>query len=90
MCFRLPWIPVTTARLETYNVYPDIGAYGARDGMCRDRRGRQRDKKIKRAESDRNGKRTKHQRMIIRYKGSERVGEKRLRFGGCCGRPSQR
>ncbi|GFT51309.1 hypothetical protein TNCV_4954591 [Trichonephila clavipes] len=67
---------VTTARLNTYNVYPDIGAHGARDGMCRDRRGRQRDntskelrptgrqnkKKTKRAESDRSGKRTKHQK----------------------------
>ncbi|GFX68254.1 hypothetical protein TNCV_1808081 [Trichonephila clavipes] len=44
MCLRLPPIPVTTARLKQYNVYQDIDAHGARDGMCRDRRGRQRDK----------------------------------------------
>ncbi|GFW60314.1 hypothetical protein TNCV_1843941 [Trichonephila clavipes] len=74
MCFRLPPIPVMIARLKTYNVPPDIGAHRARDGMCRDRRGRQRDhrskelrptrrqekKYTKRAESDRSGKRTKH------------------------------
>ncbi|GFV51983.1 hypothetical protein TNCV_1323361 [Trichonephila clavipes] len=30
--------PVTTTHLNTYNVYPDIGTHGARDGMCRDRR----------------------------------------------------
>ncbi|GFV58388.1 hypothetical protein TNCV_1657501 [Trichonephila clavipes] len=47
MCLRLPSIPVTTARLKTYNVYPDIGAHGARDEMCRYRRGRQRDNKSK-------------------------------------------
>ncbi|GFT15350.1 hypothetical protein TNCV_3264031 [Trichonephila clavipes] len=34
---------VTTARLKTYNVHSDIGAHGARDEMCRDRQGRQRD-----------------------------------------------
>ncbi|GFS55069.1 hypothetical protein TNCV_2441481 [Trichonephila clavipes] len=43
MRLRLPPIPVTTARLKTYNVYPDIGAHGARDEMCRYRKGRQRD-----------------------------------------------
>ncbi|GFV98537.1 hypothetical protein TNCV_4848671 [Trichonephila clavipes] len=42
MCFRLPPIPVTTARLKTYNVHPDISTHGARDGMCRDLRGQQR------------------------------------------------
>ncbi|GFV26986.1 hypothetical protein TNCV_937271 [Trichonephila clavipes] len=47
MCFRLPPIPVTTTRLETYNVYPGIGTHGARVGMCRDRRGRQRDSRSK-------------------------------------------
>ncbi|GFX52105.1 hypothetical protein TNCV_4654341 [Trichonephila clavipes] len=47
MCVRLPPIPVTTERLKTYNVHPDIGAHGARDGMCRDRRGRQRDNRSK-------------------------------------------
>ncbi|GFV36597.1 hypothetical protein TNCV_2261161 [Trichonephila clavipes] len=29
--------PVTAARLETHNVYPDIGTHGARTGMRRDR-----------------------------------------------------
>ncbi|GFT32525.1 hypothetical protein TNCV_184251 [Trichonephila clavipes] len=29
--------PVTTARLETHNVYPDIGTHGARAGMRRNR-----------------------------------------------------
>ncbi|GFX67817.1 CCHC-type domain-containing protein [Trichonephila clavipes] len=47
MRFRFPPIPVTTARLETYNVYPDIGAHGARVGTCQDQRGRQRDKRSK-------------------------------------------
>ncbi|GFT10096.1 hypothetical protein TNCV_1115371 [Trichonephila clavipes] len=47
MCLRLPPIPVTTARLKTYNVYPDIGAHGARDKMCRYRQGRQRDNRSK-------------------------------------------
>ncbi|GFS97879.1 hypothetical protein TNCV_2018301 [Trichonephila clavipes] len=45
--FSFTPIPVTTARLETYNVYPDIGAHEARDGMCRDQRGRQRDNRSK-------------------------------------------
>ncbi|GFT36857.1 hypothetical protein TNCV_174621 [Trichonephila clavipes] len=72
-----------TACLNTYNVYPDIGAHGARDGMCREQRVRQRDnrskelrptmrqkkKKIKSAESDRSGKRAKHQRMIRSWMG---------------------
>ncbi|GFW52704.1 hypothetical protein TNCV_2392841 [Trichonephila clavipes] len=35
--------PVTTARLETHNVYPDIGAHGARAGMRRNRWDRLRD-----------------------------------------------
>ncbi|GFT34637.1 hypothetical protein TNCV_1535811 [Trichonephila clavipes] len=37
---------MTTARLKTYNgtnQYQDIGAHWARDEMCRDRKGRQRD-----------------------------------------------
>ncbi|GFX57447.1 hypothetical protein TNCV_375181 [Trichonephila clavipes] len=29
--------PVTTTRLETHNVYPDIGAYGTGAGMRRNR-----------------------------------------------------
>ncbi|GFX67853.1 DUF1758 domain-containing protein [Trichonephila clavipes] len=37
MCSRLPPILVTTARLKTCNVYPDIGAHGARVEMRRDR-----------------------------------------------------
>ncbi|GFX04551.1 hypothetical protein TNCV_900791 [Trichonephila clavipes] len=39
--------PVTTARLETHNVYPDIGAHGARAGMRRNRWGRLRDNSSK-------------------------------------------
>ncbi|GFU10799.1 hypothetical protein TNCV_2387991 [Trichonephila clavipes] len=38
---------VTTARLKAYNVHPDIGAHGARDEICRERRGRQRDNRSK-------------------------------------------
>ncbi|GFS53912.1 hypothetical protein TNCV_3761441 [Trichonephila clavipes] len=79
---RVTFQTVTTARLKTYNVYPDIDDHGARDEMCRYRQGRQRDnrskelrptgwqkKKTKRAESDRSGKRTKQQRMIRRWMG---------------------
>ncbi|GFU27900.1 hypothetical protein TNCV_449991 [Trichonephila clavipes] len=40
-------IPVTTARLKAYNVYPDIDAHGARDEMCRYRQGRHRDNRSK-------------------------------------------
>ncbi|GFV36040.1 hypothetical protein TNCV_2867981 [Trichonephila clavipes] len=40
-------ILVTTARLKTYSVHPDIGAHGAKDKMCRDRRGWQRDNRSK-------------------------------------------
>ncbi|GFY02778.1 hypothetical protein TNCV_3506581 [Trichonephila clavipes] len=39
--------PVTTARLETHNVYPDIGAHGARTGMRRNRCDRLRDNSSK-------------------------------------------
>ncbi|GFW47203.1 hypothetical protein TNCV_56561 [Trichonephila clavipes] len=83
MCFRLPPIPVTTARLETYNVYPNIGALGARDGIRGDRRCRKRDnsskepspierKKDKISEDDEDGW---DERGWI-YKGSERVRRK--------------
>ncbi|GFV63891.1 hypothetical protein TNCV_3787641 [Trichonephila clavipes] len=39
--------PVTTALLETHNVYPDIGAHGARAGMRRNRWDRLRDNSSK-------------------------------------------
>ncbi|GFX98843.1 hypothetical protein TNCV_1504191 [Trichonephila clavipes] len=64
MCFRLPPIPVTTARLKTYNVDPDIGAHGARDGMCRDRRGRHRDNRSKK--TDKAAKEKKDQESRVR------------------------
>ncbi|GFX43608.1 hypothetical protein TNCV_510571 [Trichonephila clavipes] len=39
--------PVTTAHLETHNVYPDIGAHGARAGRRRNRWDRLRDNSSK-------------------------------------------
>ncbi|GFX28804.1 hypothetical protein TNCV_4250431 [Trichonephila clavipes] len=73
MCFRLPPIPMTTARLETYNVYPDIGAYGAKVGICRDRWGRQRAKdKDSRVRQERQKDKTSEDDEAI-YKGNERV-----------------
>ncbi|GFT60869.1 hypothetical protein TNCV_3615981 [Trichonephila clavipes] len=39
--------PVTTERLETHNVYPDIGAHGARAGMRQNRWDRLRDNSSK-------------------------------------------
>ncbi|GFV51108.1 hypothetical protein TNCV_4743851 [Trichonephila clavipes] len=71
--------PVTTARLETHNVYPNIGAHGARAGMRRNRWDRLEEQLFKRAEFDRSGKGTKHRRIMRMdemrgewiYKGSE-------------------
>ncbi|GFS95130.1 hypothetical protein TNCV_2704831 [Trichonephila clavipes] len=65
MCLRLPPIPVTTARLKTYNVHPDIGAHGARDGMCRDRRSRQRDNGSKELRPTRRQKKKKDQESRV-------------------------
>ncbi|GFY06751.1 hypothetical protein TNCV_2202881 [Trichonephila clavipes] len=46
-CVLFTLDPVMTARLKTNNVYPDIGAHGARAGMCRDRWDRLRDNSSK-------------------------------------------
>ncbi|GFX38289.1 hypothetical protein TNCV_3813351 [Trichonephila clavipes] len=46
-CVLFALDPVTTSRLETHNVYPDIGARGARAGMRRDRWDRLRDNSSK-------------------------------------------
>ncbi|GFV87330.1 hypothetical protein TNCV_4033021 [Trichonephila clavipes] len=46
-CVLLAPDPVTTARLETHNVYPDINAQGARAGRRRNRWDRLRDNRSK-------------------------------------------
>ncbi|GFW18894.1 hypothetical protein TNCV_5133471 [Trichonephila clavipes] len=96
MCFRLPPIPVTTARLETYNVYPDIGAQGLEmecvgtDGVgtgTTDQKSRVRQER----------KKEKHQRIRSGYiRGSRSPKKQRLfkeedcDFGGAVVSPSQR
>ncbi|GFT26863.1 hypothetical protein TNCV_3710261 [Trichonephila clavipes] len=73
MCLRLPTIPVTTALLKTYNVHPDIGVHRARDEMCRDRRGRQRDNRSREPCPTGAAKGQKTRRMIRRWMGGEKV-----------------